>query len=329
MASKRTTIIGWSGRGSQRDLESSVANVLRLAGLKQGVVRKGRALLVEGEDPVEIAGLVQRMPGVSWVAVGLGAGSTKELGRGAGALAGKYLGPGRTFAVAGDVSGGPKGDIVGLLTSAILERAKGARTVDEGPDVRFRASFDGAGGAVGVELAGGPGGVPTGTEAAVCLVSGGSHSAVVCWLALLAGFRVRMLHAKVDDASLRAVAKLYAEMSHRADPSHLSLEVLSGGTPASLLGGRLGAGGGRAFAGFHAGCSDVPRLLESRVTAPAYLLPEEWFDREFGGLSLKGDHRTEAWTGSPRKAVERMEFGGEKADVSSTLDGLLRRSPVP
>lgn len=280
-------------------------------------------MLVEGPEPVRVASLFRHMPGVSWVAVGLAAESFNELKAGSADLARRYLRRGYRFSVLAEASGNvASGDVAGTVVSAALEAVRGTRTDEAKPRVRFRAAFDGARGAVGVELSDGPGGVPTGAEGVTCLVSGGKHSSVLCWMALLAGFRVRMVHAKVDERSLVAVADLYEEVSHRVDPIGLSLEVLQGGDPASSLLGAVQKVKGSAFGGFHSACSRVPAAMKGKVGAPIYLLPEESFELEFRELRLKRYEEKLDWGMTGPRAARRLAFGGVRADISQVLDGL-------
>ncbi|MDA4121210.1 MAG: hypothetical protein OK404_02245 [Thaumarchaeota archaeon] len=323
MPSARTTIVRWTGRGSQANLESSISHVLALNKEKWSVRRAGAAFLVEGPDPVKVASALGRMPGIAWIAVGTASNSFRELGRGAEALARKYLRPGVRFSVLAESSGNMAvGDIAGFVASSALEEVKGARIDDATPQVKFRATLEDLKGAVGVELSVGPGGFPTGTQEVTCLASGGRHSSVLCWLALLSGFRVSIVHAEQDEESLQAVAYLYAELSHRIDPAIISLEVLRGAEPGPLVLWRGKKRKERTFGGFHAGCSKPPGHLKKKVEAPLFLLPEEYFDREYRALSLKEYGSTIEWKTRPAKRAKSVRIAGVRADVSQVLDGL-------
>jgi adenylyl- and sulfurtransferase ThiI len=223
------------------DLHSSVRNVLVDVGIRASTRRAGTALVVLGPEPVSVAAALGDMPGVSWVAVGVSGHSSRDLSDSAKILSGIYVHPRERFAVKAE---GPSravaSDLEGRITSSILESIRGSRVSVESPRVVFRVAFDGKAGAVGVELKPGPGGVPTGNDEAACLVSGGMHSSVLAWLAVIAGFRVRLVHAESGDESLRAVAELYSELSHRADPRGLNLEVLGGDTVALNTSGATG-----------------------------------------------------------------------------------------
>lgn len=304
-------------------MEASIARVLGGAKVKGTVTRNGRSVLVGGPEPAGVASVFSQMPGVSWIAVGMAVGSFKELGQASAVLARRYLRRGDRFSVVADASGGVAvADVAGTVVSAALEAIKGARVAELRPRVRFRATFERTKGALGVELLEGPGGLPTGTEEVTCLVSGGMHSSVLCWMALLSGFRVRMIHARVDDQSQGAAAHLYAELSNRVDPSGLTLEVVHGGEPASSLIWRVGRAKQPVFAGFHAGCSRVTGAISNSVEAPLFLLPEESFAREYRELSLKGYHAKLDWKFGRARAAESSVFAGVKADVNQVLDGL-------
>jgi hypothetical protein len=328
LPSARVAIVRWTGRGIQANLETSISHVLALGKEKWNIKRAGAAFLVEGPDPVEVATALGLMPGVAWIAVGTASSSLRELGKGAAALARKYLRPGVRFSVLAESSGNMAvGDIAGAVVSSALEEVKGARIDDTTPQVKFRATLEDSAGAVGVELSVGPGGFPAGTQEVTCLASGGRHSSVLCWLALLSGFRVRIVHAERDEVSLQAVAHLYAELSHRIDPAGLSLEVVRGGEPGPLVLWQAKKRKGRIFGGFHVGCSGPQGLLKRRVEAPLFLLPEEYLDREYRALSLKEFGSRIEWKTHPAKRAETVRIAGVRADVSQVLDG-LRQQPL-
>ena len=323
MRFRGAVIVRWTGRGRLADLESSVSNVMALGKDKWRLTRSGASVLIEGKDPVGASRSLRQLPGVAWVAVGMTANSIRELGKAAALLALKYLREGDRFAVIAD-SSVPRalGDIAGAVASAALDAVKGARIDDMRPKLRIRATFDRSVGAVGVELSAGPGGVPTGSEEVVCLASGGKHSSALCWFALLSGFRVKLVHAETNGVGLRPVARLYAELSHRADPASLSMEVLGGGDVASLLKRRLKGERRRVFGGFHSGCSEPPAFMKGDVASPLFLLPEEYFDREFQSLSLEDAPSKAGWKPGSEKVAKTRRFGGVRADVSQVLDGL-------
>ncbi|MDA4125386.1 MAG: hypothetical protein OK438_08095 [Thaumarchaeota archaeon] len=320
---KGTAIIRWTGLGKVRDLDSSIRRVLDEEGMKADVHRVGGSLLVDGAEPTSVATLFRHMPGVSWVAVGFPARSYEALGEAAKTLARRYLRRGDKFIVLAEATGyAVTSDVMGGVTSAVIGVVDGTRTDDQSPRVRFRAAFDGSHGAVGVQIAEGPGGVPTGSEEAVCLVSGGKHSSVTAWMAVLAGYRVSLVHSKTDDGGVRDVARLYSELSNRTDQSKLSLEVLEGGVKEieQLARSKEGA----VFGGFHAGCSKVPRLLLGLVEAPLFLLPELEFDRVFDGLGLKARRGSHGLTDGATGGTGRWRVEGTRGDVSNVIGGLQR-----
>jgi len=300
-------------------LESSVKFVLEEEKVKARVSRIGRSLVLDGPEPIGVATLVGDMPGVSWVAAGTTVGSFRELASVARLLAKRYLRSGDRFVVEAEGTGGvTASDVGGLVTSAALDVAKGARLA-ESARVRFRVAFDGEKGAAGVEVKRGPGGAPTGKDQVVCFVSGGAHSSVLAWEAVLKGFRVRLVHAKQSEESLLAVARLYSELSHRADPRGLSLEVLEGDSIAGALSGYVQSAKVPAYAGYTAGGRKMPG---PKILAPLYLMAEEKFREEFEALKIKSHDAPEAWNkkGEEKRVVRR--FGGVRADVSRVLDGL-------
>ncbi len=321
--SKGTTIIQWTGRGRLASLESSVSLVLKDARMLARIWRNGSSIAIEGPEPTALAALFRYMPGISWIAVGKSAGSLNELGGAASGLARNYLRRGVRFAVTAEATGGAvASDVAGAVASAALEAARGARIDEEAPRIRLRAAFDGKRGAVGVELVEGPGGTTVGSAEATCLVSGGKHSSVVAWMALVSGYAVRLLHARVDDHSLRAAARLYSELSNRVDYSRLRLEVLEGNGANHALGERARRAKGHVFGGFHIGCSSAPMALKGLAEAPLFVLPEEEFDAKFSGLGIRACQEKQKWNMERVGRVSSRSFGGAKADVSRVLDGL-------
>jgi adenylyl- and sulfurtransferase ThiI len=323
MTRKRSSIVRWTGRGDVGHLESSVRYLLRGGGATLQIRRTGGSVVVEGLEPLGVAAVLENTPGVSWVAAGLASLSFKDLLDDSASLARTYLKRGDRFSVEAEGSSGEvKPDVAGGVTSRILESVKGTRVSQENPGIRFRTAFEGSKGVVGVEVARGPGGIPTGGEGVVSLVSGGKHSSVVTWMALLAGYRIRLVHAKMNHESLLEAARLYAELSHRTDPRGLMLEVVEG---ESLLGGLAGIvrrSKRPVFGGFHAPGGPIPGLFRGLLLAPLYLLAEERFDAEFDSLSLKGYDAKMSW-GAGRVGETRVRrFGGVTADVSAVIDGL-------
>jgi len=288
--------------------------------VKAHVSKVGDSVAIVGTEPLRLAALFGNMPGVSWVAVGYTTRSLRGLSVVAGELARRYLRKGdRFFVEAEGTAGVLASDIAGAVTSAVLDAAKGTRVSNESPRVRFRAAFDGEKGVAGVEVRKGPGGAPTEKERVTCFVSGGIHSSVVAWEAVLHGFRVHLLHAKYSEESLRAVAKLYSELSYRADPRGLSLEVIEGESVTVALSKYANSFRGKVFAGYTPGAKgrQLPKVL-----SPLYLMSEESFASEFEALGVKSFDGPEDWgreVGSKRLA---RRFAGRRADVSGVLDGM-------
>ena len=304
-------------------MQSSAEFVLKENGVEARASRTGSSVTIRGPEPLGVAATLEFMPGVAWIAVGGSCSSGRELSEMAGALARKYVRRGERFAVEAEGAGRIVAtDIRGSITSRILESVRGSRVSIESPKVRFRAVFDGVRGVVGVEVKRGPGGVPTGGESVACLVSGGRHSSVLAWYAVLLGFRVRLVHARFSDESLRAVAGLYAELSHRADPRWLSLEVLEGGSILGILSGYVETSEVPVYGGFSSYSREgLNRLL--KVLSPLYLMPEETFQAEFEAVGIKSFDSPEDWDKEGLSEPAARRFGGKAADVSDVLDGLM------
>ena len=283
----------------------------------------GGSIVVEGVEPLGVAARLKHTPGVSWIAAGLVSLSFKGLLDDSAILARTYLKRGDRFSVDAEGSSGiVRSDVAGGVTSKILETVKGTRVSQGDPKIRFRTAFEGSRGVVGVEIVTGPGGVPTGVEGAVCLVSGGKHSSVVSWMALLAGYRIRLIHARADEESLLGAARLYAELSHRTDPRGLMLQVIESKSPASALVGTVRGMNEPVFGGFRASGGPIPLPLRGRVLAPLYLLAEDKFDDEFESLALKSYDAKMRWDSRKNWDVHIRSFGGVTAGVSEVVDGL-------
>ncbi|MCL4355708.1 MAG: hypothetical protein JRM79_04410 [Nitrososphaerota archaeon] len=319
---RRATIARWAGSGSIADLQSSAEHMLGAEGIRGEVERLGSSLVVSGPEPARACTLFRHLPGVSWLAAGYAVHGAAELSTAAGELARRYLRGGGTFAVEAEVTtGAAASDLEGALTSHVLD-LKGARVSSSSPRVTFRAALDTAGGAVGVELCRGPGGVPTGRNGASCLVSGGRHSSVMAWQAVLMGYRVRLVHAAEGGDGLLAAAELYSELSYRSDPRWLSLSVIEEGQVWQGL-RRLSPGGrDPVFCGLTASTGRSTWLAETGAASPLYLLSTEWFDSEFKKLGIR-ECRSAPDRGPARPAkIVVKSFGGRRADVSEVLDGL-------
>jgi adenylyl- and sulfurtransferase ThiI len=321
LSPKTAALVRWTGRGRVERLRSSIEYVLRCNRLRGRVWRIGNTVVIQGPDPVRVGMTLAHLPGVAWVGAGLQFSSMKEAAGTAGLIAKKYLRQGAKFWVVGEGPGGSAGsDVGGAATSGVLDAVKGAR-VSESAGVRFRAAWDGRNGVVGVELERGPGGASRGDRWASCLVSGGAHSSVVAWHALLAGLRVRLVHVKTTEQSLMAVAGLYAELSHRVDPRALKLVVVEGGTT-KWLAAHLAGEGEETYGGFTPTSQPAPRALSRTVGAPLYLLPEEEFAVQFAALGVRADEAEPRWDKQPRGEPRLRKFEGWAEDVSAVLDGL-------
>ncbi|MDG6991596.1 MAG: hypothetical protein JRM99_09325 [Nitrososphaerota archaeon] len=319
---RRATIVRWVGSGSIADLQSSAEHMLGAEGIRGDVERFGSSLVVSGPEPARACTLFRHLPGVSWLAAGYAVHGAAELSTAAGELARRYLRGGGTFAVKAEVTTGvAASDLEGALTSRVLD-SKDARASSSSPRVMFRAALDAAGGAVGVELCRGPGGIPTGRSGASCLVSGGRHSSVMAWHAVLMGYRVRLVHAAEGGDGLLAAAGLYSELSFRSDPRWLSLLVIEEGQVWRALRKRSPGGRGPVFCGLTASTGRSAWLAETGAASPLYLLPPEWFDSEFKKLGVREcKSAPDRGPGGPAKSVVKS-FGGRRADVSEVLDGL-------
>ncbi len=320
---RTVTIVRWSGKGRLEDLATSVSNLLEERGLKPEIEEIGKSVVVAGGNAVVFAGLLQHMPGTSWIAVGFPVHSTVTLKEGVSKLAKNYLKRGSSFTVLAEVAAGNglASDLAGAANFAILDAVRGVKIDESDPEVVFRVAYDGGRGAVGVQLKSGPGGIPSGKESATCFVSGGMHSSVVAWMALLMGYSVELVHASIDEESVRSVARLYAELSHRVDPSKLRLRVLDGGNARGSLAEWARKRKGALFGGFHRGCGEVPASL-SRIVSPLYIMPDEDYNRTYSGLSLKKYESTQDWKYQGKEFVSCRTFGGRRADTSAVMDGL-------
>jgi hypothetical protein len=317
-------VVRWTGRGRFEDLVSTVRSALIADGIRGRVSAAGRSVVVKGENPAKVASALEHLPGVSWVAAGYAAKTVQGLASVTADLAARYLRGGGTFVVRAESESGPRSsDIAGAATSAVLDAVDGARVDEQSPGLVFRVAMDGGKGSSAVERARGPGGTPMGDSRAVCLVSGGKHSAVVSWMAALAGYSLDLVHVGSGEEALRSAAGVYAELSHRVDPKKLTFTVLEGGGSPGKVAGLPGGGKRAVFGGHHAEChrkSSIP----AGVSSPLWLLPEETFDAVFADLHLVpegvGSTLPDASKRGGHAAARR--FGGRRADVHAVLDGL-------
>jgi len=323
---KEVAIVGWSGGGDLGDLERTVSRKLAL---RKGEVRPlAQGLAVQAGDPVDIARRLESMPGASWIAVGYWFRGTGGYLKTLKALSPRYLRRGSRFRISvGAPTAAAAGDLVLAGNSAILASVPGSRVDERKPQVSFRGLLDGEEGALGVEIRAGPGGVSTSGERVACMVSGGRNSSGMAWMAALSGFSISLVHSRTDDVSLTRVAKLYAELSHRMDPSGLELLVLGGGNGAS---GRLGAWLAEAkvpvFAGLKSSPSMAVRLARKfpGLLFPLLLVPDSEMERVHRSLGLRGsagsDGVLEKLGRGGSYSVRRFE--GKEADMNEVIDAI-------
>jgi len=306
-----TTIARWTGRGRLEDLADSIAEIMKVEKKRAKVSRLGRTILVDGAEPASVSGLLEGLPGVAWVAVGRSSGSIQGLAAELGRLAKHYVKPSGTFAVRAESTTGSKpSDLAGAGTSAVLDAVRGARVSESAARTVFRMAFDGRHGVAAVEVGLGAGGAAMGDRVADCLVSGGMHSSALTWAAMLSGYSVRLVHAKTSEESLLAVARLYSELSRRADPRKIGLTILQGEGTRRILSRWSARAGGPVFAGFHAECHGDYQRIAKNAESPLYLLPEEEFAKLFSMLGLTPLDEREKWRRGGRGAARAASFGG-------------------
>jgi len=329
---KPAAIVAWNGIGSLNDLARTALGKLPRGGA--GLTTGAGSLIVKGADPVDVARRLAHLPGVAWIAVGHEFEDPAGLLSRLETLAGRYLERGASFKVSVEVegSGREEGDVLMEATSALLKAAKGTHVDEKSPSVWFRVVVAKDGGACGIQLREGVGGVPTSSRLkAACLVSGGYHSAVVAWMAALSGYSLTLVHARDDDESLRQVARLFAELSTRIDPSSLRLEVLDGEGPAGeRLETWLGVARGDVFAGVHPECRGAAALKILRpypsVLFPLLLLQEGEVRSRLADLGLRGKvtDRVSRLRPSRKKSGYTVKaFAGREADQNAVLDSIL------
>ena len=249
-------------------------------------------------------------------------------------IAKNYLAKGSTFRVLAEIPGDSarESDLAGAASSRLLDEFRGTRVDDRSPKVTFRAVVDSSVAVIGVEVRQGVGGAPTSKQSrASCLVSGGMHSSVVSWMAARAGYSVSLLHVFESSESLREVAKLYAELSHRMDPRALNFDVLFPEESTNLRRIFLAWFGGASrqilFSGAHAECRNARFLAGVKVSSPLFLMSEEGFRTVHRSLGLQGYTGRlgplQARHGSGDK-FRVKSFGGERADAHRVLDTLLK-----
>jgi len=328
---KAVAMIGWSGSGEFENLEKTVAGRLPSGGEAS---RVGDTLVVAARDPVAAARSLGSLPGVAWVAVGYRFKGQESYLKTLDLLAKRYVSRGKTFKISAHVAGSEQtaGDAVLSGNSELLSAIPGSRVDERKPGVRFRVSVQGSQGACGAQIRDGPGGLPTGGEWVSCLVSGGERSASMAWMAALAGFSVRLVHSWTDDASLRAVARLYSELSFRMDPRSLELVLLKGGSEAyGRIGSWLRDHQGVALAGMR---PEIPGFLADaakrfpNLALPLILLQEADIVATFRSLGIGRAARPRGKGGITLAALEataeysEAKFGGVQADSNLVIDTL-------
>jgi len=327
-------MVGWSGAGAFEDLERTV--VRKLSAGEGETYRVGDTLLVAADDPVATARSLTLLPGVAWIAVGYRFSGTENYLRNLELLARRYLSKGRTFKISAqaDASKQTAGDVVLAGNSELLSSIPGTRVDERKPHVRFRVCVQGAKGACGAEIRAGPGGLPTSGEWVSCLVSGGTRSSALVWMAALSGFSLRLVHSRTDEASLRRVARLYSELSFRMDARCLELIILDGGNDAyGRIGGWLRDHKGAAFAGLRPGHADALTGMAERfpnLALPLILVQDDEIVRIYRSLGIGRATAGLEGGGLTLRALETrtpysmLKFGGVQADSNEVIDTLKR-----
>ena len=300
-------------------LKSGVEDILRSLVARSNVKVVGDCLVIKSRDAVSVASALDRTPGVAWISVG----SEGKVGAEGANLARKYLRKGDRFTVFAESSSGTaESDLAGEATSAILGAVPGSRSDARKPKKVFRVTKDGELCVVGVQLREGPGGTPTGDERAVCFVSGGKHSSVVAWQALLTGFRVTLVHSATGEDALREVGRLYVELVSRVGSGGVDLEVVEGSSTEKALALRVASKDERYFAGCHAGGTPCPRSLIGKVESPLFALTEEQFVEIQGSLGLMGDESSASWGRGAQGQFRLRKFSGWAGSAAEVLSGL-------
>jgi hypothetical protein len=352
---RTAAVVRWTKNGSIEDLAATVKEAVSEAGEDARTVTTGAGgdIVIHDDDPISIARPLRYLPGIASIAVGYEFTSMREFERVLDVLATRYLRKNHcTFSVSAsakipEYSGG---DIVMMANSRILSRVQGSKVNEKAPQVRFYVSLITGRGIAGVVIWDGVGGVPTSPRRmAYCLVSGGVHSAATAWLAVRAGFSVGLVHFEEGEISLRRVARLYSELSHRMSPKYLSLQVVSGdGSTAGLLRGWLkkkrkgthhdddeDEAHPPVLAGLHLECKKSELFLEQLTAAPrGMVFPVALLaEQDIGDISAKLGLREKTPEASessilfsgPVRAASRFKissFGGRRADINTILDSV-------
>jgi hypothetical protein len=331
---KAVAMIGWSGSGEFEDLERTVSGKLSAVGGETD--RIGDTLVVADRDPVAVARRLGSLPGVAWVAVGYRFGRPEGYLKTLELLAKRYVSRGKTFKISAQVADSEQtaGDAVLSGNSQLLSSIPGSRVDERKPGVRFRVSIQGPRGSCGAQVREGPGGFPTGEDWVSCLVSGGERSSSMAWMAALSGYSLRLVHSWVDDASLRAVARLYSELSFRMDPRRLELVLLTGGQTFGRIGSWLRDNKEAAFAGTRVGrpdsLADTAKSFPN-LAFPLVLLQDTDVGATYRSLGVGRAANAPGRGGMALSALEatarysEAKFGGAQADASAVIDALKRR----
>ena len=334
---RTAAIVRWTSRGSIDDLVATVLEVASEDGEEVRTSLIGSDLVLHQVDPIRAARALRHLPGVSWIAVGYEFTGIKQFGDRLEVLASKYLGKNSSFSVSANVTS-PEysgGDIVLMANSMVLSGHRGSKVNEKTPRVRFQVSMVDGHGVVGVVIWFGVGGTPTSPKrTAYCLVSGGMHSSAAAWMAAKSGYTIRLAHLWRDDKSLRAVAKLYSELSHRMSAKHLSVQLVRGdGSEAALLKGWWkGAEEIPVLVGLHLECkdhrySDYLIGAQRKMVFPVAFMSEEEIVgiRKDLGVAETGPPASGSILFGDPKAASKLKihtYGGVRAEMSTVLDSL-------
>ena len=180
-------------------LTRNIAAALDAACLPHRIeVHRGR-ILVCGEHPGRIAGIISRVFGVVGVSVvTVSEPSVDAIATAAGERADRCLKSGMSFAVRARRSGVPgftSQQLAAAVGTRILSRVRGARVDLDHPDYEVFVEAREFGGLIYDERISGPGGLPGGTQGNVLsLFSGGIDSPVAAWLMMRRGCTATLLH---------------------------------------------------------------------------------------------------------------------------------------
>jgi thiamine biosynthesis protein ThiI len=169
----------------------------------EGIVHRYRLprgrLLIFGDEPERIAGVVSRIFGVVDVSIGIMTSSSPEdLARAAVENAAPRVRPGMRFAVRArrqGVDGFSSQDLGAMIGGAIQENYPDMRVDLKNPEYEIFVEARDFGGLVYDQRVPAPGGLPWGTQGrALALLSAGIDSPVASWLMMKRGCEVLHLH---------------------------------------------------------------------------------------------------------------------------------------